>query len=136
MARFNLTMGVNTSMYPEGSQYNFTAATGVSPSTWKNPTDVEFVYTGCAAFNCWVEPRCTVGAVDGDMVSLSQGDNSSCFWRLYYFGIGWGGSPDGGGLWRKFPTAIENLASNFTQPGQVYYDRAAGLIQYSLHFCT
>jgi hypothetical protein len=127
--KFNLSMGVNTTMYPEGSQYDF-AHTGIDPSTWINPTDVEFVFTGCASFNCWVEPRCTVGKVEGSMVSLKQADNSSCFWRLYYFGIGWGGSPEGGGLWRKFPTALENLASNWTQPGQWYYDRAQGSIGY------
>ena len=127
--KFNLTMTRNTSMYPEGSQYDF-SATGLDPSSWKNPADVEFVFTGCASFNCWVEPRCSVSNVSGELVSLSQGDNSSCFWRLYYFGIGWGGSPDGGGLWRKFPTAIENLASNWTQPGEFYYDRAAGSIGY------
>jgi hypothetical protein len=30
------------------------------PSAWPNPTDVEFVFTSCAAFNCWVEvkPAC------------------------------------------------------------------------------
>jgi len=129
MSTFNLTMSANTSMYPEGSRYDF-AGTGIDPSKWPNPGDVEFVFTSCASFNCWVEPRCTVGAVDGAMVALSQGDNSSCFWRLYYFGIGWGGSADGGGLRRKFPTAIENLSTNFTQPGQFYYDRAAGVIRY------
>lgn len=68
--------------------------------------------------------------MDGMMVSLKQGDNSSCFWRLYYFGIGWGGASTGGGLWRKFPTALENLGTNWTQPGQWYYDRSAGNIGY------
>jgi hypothetical protein len=42
-----------------------------------------------------VEPRCTVGAVEGSLVSLKQADNTSCFWRLYYFGIGWGGATTG-----------------------------------------
>jgi hypothetical protein len=53
MSTFNLTMSANTSMYPEGSRYNF-AGTGIDPSKWPNPGDVEFVFTSCAAFNCWV----------------------------------------------------------------------------------
>ena len=129
MSTFNLTMTDNTSMYPEGSKYDF-SRTGLDPSTWPNPQDVEFVFTSCASFNCWVEPRCTVGAVEGSIVSLKQADNSSCFWRLYYFGIGWGGAATGGGLWRKFPTHLENLATNWTQPGQWYYDRKAATIGY------
>jgi hypothetical protein len=40
-------------MYPEGSQYNF-SGTGLSPATWPNPEDVEFVFTSCSSFNCWV----------------------------------------------------------------------------------
>ena len=36
----------------------------------------------------------------------------------------------GGGLWHKFPTALENLGTNWTQPGQFYYDRAAASIGY------
>ena len=129
MSTFNLSMGVNTSLYPEGSKYDF-AGTGIDPSQWPNPEDVEFVFTSCSSFNCWVEPRCGVGAVDGSMVSLKQETNASCFWRLYYFGIGWGGSPLGGGLRHKYPTALENLGTNWTQPGEFYYDRAAASIGY------
>ena len=83
----------------------------------------QFVFTSCAAYNCWVEPRCTVESVKGSLVSLQQSSgNASCFHRLYYFGIGWGGKdvPDRPA---KPPTSIENVFHNFTQPGQFYYDR-------------
>ena len=44
-----------------------------------NPQDVEFLYTGCDAINCWVEPRCTVESVEGQVVKLKQATgNTSC----------------------------------------------------------
>ena len=51
--------------------------------------DVEFVFSSCAAFNCWVEPRCGVESVIGTAVALKQREgNETCYHRLYYFGIG------------------------------------------------
>ena len=98
-----------------------------------NPSDVEFVFTSCAAFNCWVEPRCTVGNVTKTTVSLKQaGGNSSCWHRLYYFGIGWGGTDKPSQKPPVAPTSIENLfdPKDFTKRGTWYYDRAAGTITY------
>jgi len=87
----------------------------------------------CAGFNCWVEPRCGVVSVKGKVVSLSgaaggPGMNASCYHRLYYYGIGWGGKPTGKAP--KPPTSIENLRSNFSHAGEFYYDRAAATIEY------
>ena len=43
----NLSHAANTTMYPEGSAYDFAPLAGsVDPTKWPNPTDVEFVYTG------------------------------------------------------------------------------------------
>jgi hypothetical protein len=47
-----------TPMYPTGSAFDFTHETATDPASWKNPEDVEFVYTSCDAINCWIEPRC------------------------------------------------------------------------------
>ena len=54
--------------------------------------------------------------------------NASCFHRLYYYGIGWGGKPTGKAP--KPPTSIENLRSNFSHAGEFCYDRAAVTIEY------
>jgi hypothetical protein len=128
----NLTNATNTDMYPEGSQYDFTHEKAVDPSKWPNPQDVEFLYTGCDAINCWVEPRCTVQEVNGNLVSLQQGDNHSCYHRLYHWDhcLNWNNGNDGPGKKPRNPTTIENVATNFTQPGQFYYDRAAATISY------
>eukprot|EP01050_Picozoa_sp_SAG11_P000458 SAG11_NODE_13_length_26388_cov_67.360341_30_plen_721_part_00 len=124
---FNLTLTANTTTYPEGSAYDFSLTT-LDPSSWRNPEDVEFVFTSCAGFNCWVEPRCGVSSVEGSVVTLSGGSVSSCYHKLYYYGIGWGGPPAGRGP--RAPTSIENLWSNFSHPGEFYYDRSAGTISY------
>ena len=56
--------------------------------------------------------------------------NETCYHRLYYFGIGWGGKPEGRAP--KQPTSIENIfdPKNFTLEGTFYYDRAGGTITY------
>ena len=105
---FNFSLATNTTTFPMGSQYDVSQGGVGDPSQWPNPTDVEFVFTSCAAFNCWTEPRCTVESVDGSKVSLQQTTgNSSCYHRLYYYGDGWGGKPQGAAP--KNPTSIENL---------------------------
>ena len=101
------------------------------PTTWSNPGDVEFVYTSCAAYACWVEPRCTVETVTGSSVALKQlAGNSTCFHRLYYFAQGWGGKKTGAAPLN--PTSIENLfvPGKFATPGTFYYDRARATITY------
>jgi hypothetical protein len=128
----NLTNASNTAMYAEGSAYDFAYEKATDPSTWPNPQDVEFLYTGCDAINCWVEPRCTVQSVEGKVVSLQQGDNSSCYHRLYHWDhcLNYNDGHDGAGKKPRNPTTIENVATNFTQPGQFYYDRKAATISY------
>jgi hypothetical protein len=131
----NLTNVTRTPMYPEGSQFDFTHENATDPSVWENPGDVEFVYTSCDAINCWIEPRCTVEKVEGSKVSLKQSSgNSSCYHRLYYYAqcFNNGKGPGRQGKRGQNPTHIENVASNFSYPGQFYYDRAKGSIGYIL----
>ena len=131
----NLTNATSTTMYPEGSQFDFAGENATDPRTWSNPTDVEFVYTSCDAVNCWIEPRCTVSAVDKTtgLVSLHQEDNSSCFHRLYYYASCFHDLPVDVDYPRsrgRNPTHLENVESNWTLPGQFYYDRAQGSMGY------
>ena len=94
---------------------------------------MEFVYTSCDAINCWIEPRCTVQSVEGSVVSLKQGDNSSCYHRLYYYAqcFNNGKGPGRTGYRGMNPTHLENVDSNWTQPGQFYYDRKHATIGYT-----
>ena len=82
----------------------------------------------CARFTSsgWVEPRCTVQSVSGTgTVKLQQGDNSTCFHRLYNWPNCFVDGDTSAGPWTRgrFPTTIENVASNWSYGGQFYYDR-------------
>ena len=113
----NLTNSTPTALYPAGSAYDFSFENATDPASWANPADVEFVFTSCDAINCWIEPRCTVESVDGKIVKLQQGDNSSCFHRLYYYaqcfnngqGAGRSLTCKGSQCRGRNPTSIENV---------------------------
>ena len=115
----NLTNSTPTALYPAGSAYDFSFENATDPASWANPADVEFVFTSCDAINCWIEPRCTVESVDGKIVKLQQGDNSSCFHRLYYYaqcfnngqGAGRSLTCKGSQCRGRNPTSIENVRS-------------------------
>lgn len=126
----NLSLTSPTPMYSLGSAFDFAHENATDPTTWSNPSDVEFVYTSCDAINCWIEPRCTVESVAGSVVRLKQDGNGSCFHRLSYYPQCFNNGQ--GGMWNRghFPTHLENVETNWTQPGQFYYDRAAGRIGY------
>ena len=82
------------------------------------------------------QTRCAVQSVDPTTgtVSLHQGDNSTCYHRLYYYAqcFSNGKGPGRNSLRGQNPTHIENVEANWTQPGQFYYDRAGGTIGYIL----
>ena len=115
----NLTNSTPTALYPAGSAYDFSFENATDTASWANPADVEFVFTSCDAINCWIEPRCTVESVDGKIVKLQQGDNSSCFHRLYYYaqcfnngqGAGRSLTCKGSQCRGRNPTSIENVRS-------------------------
>ena len=78
---FNFSLAANTTAYPMGSQYDTTLEPSVGePSAWPNPRDVEFVFSSCRGFNCWVEPRCAVEAVGRGRVSLRQSTGGPYGW--------------------------------------------------------
>ena len=128
----NLTNVTRTPLYPNGAAFDFSHENATDPASWENPGDVEFVYTSCDAINCWIEPRCTVGSVSGSEVTLKQDGNESCYHRLYYYAQCFtnGRGPGRTGYRGMNPTSIENVASNWSYPGQFYYDRAGGSIGY------
>jgi hypothetical protein len=108
---------------------------------WRNPSDLEFVYTGgTGVFNArtyglggWTEPRCPVGSVSGTTITMAQPcwDNSTK--RIFF--------PDipsrtvnmvgPGSLTEKAqPAYVENAFELLNQPGQWYLDRSAHTVYY------
>jgi hypothetical protein len=110
-------------------------------SHWRNPGDVEFVYTaGEAMWNLqryglgqWTEPRCPIGAVAGTAITMAQPcwDNSTK--RVEFPDIpgrsvnmvGPGSLTNG-----KRPAYVENAFELLDQPGEWYLDRAAHTFYY------
>ena len=129
----NLSLVDPTPEYPLGSAYSFEGENATDPTQWLNPEDVEFVWTGCDAINCWVEPRCTVESVSASgVVRLKQNGNASCFHRLYNWPSCFVNGDTSAGPWTRgrFPVSIENVATNWSYPGQWYYDRKNATIGY------
>ena len=120
-----------------------TGYTADSPvmASWRNPGDIEFVYTGgndiwserSSGLGPWTEPRCPVASIDGTTITMAEPcwDNSTKRVPL---------PPDvgfkrpanlvGPASVGKSPEYIENAYELLGTPGQWYFDRTAGVIYY------
>jgi hypothetical protein len=108
---------------------------------WRNPSDIEFVYTGgndiwserSSGLGPWTEPRCPVASISGTTITMAQPcwDNSTKRVMM----------PPDSGFKRpanlvgpasvgKQPEYVENAYELLGTPGQWYLDRAAGVIYY------
>jgi fibronectin type III domain protein/parallel beta helix pectate lyase-like protein/glycosyl hydrolase family 141 len=117
----------------------YTAASPVM-STWRNPSDVEFVYTGgdglwstWYGLGPWTEARCPVGAISGTTVTMAQPcwDNSTkrpVDPNHTSRSLGEVGPADlhAG----RQPAYVENAFELLDQPGEWYLDRAARRVYY------
>jgi hypothetical protein len=107
-----------------------TGYTASSPvmSGWRNPGDIEFVYTGgdglwntWYGLGPWTEARCPVGSISGTTITMAQPcwDNST---KRADNLVG-GRSVNG-------PDHVENAFEVLDQPGEWYFDRAAKKVYY------
>ncbi|HTX22896.1 MAG TPA: hypothetical protein VMD27_13690 [Candidatus Aquilonibacter sp.] len=108
---------------------------------WRNPSDIEFVYTGGNAFwserswglGAWTEPRCPVASIEGTTITMAEPcwDNSTKRVML----------PASSGFRRtanlvgpasigRQPEYVENAYELLGTPGQWYFDRPAKVIYY------
>jgi len=115
----------------------YTAANDAMAS-WKNPSDIEFVYTGgngiwserSAGLGSWTEPRCPIAAIAGNTITMAQPcwDNSTKRAML----------PSGERTANlvgpmsvgKQPVYVENAFELLGMPGQFYFDRPAHIVYY------
>ena len=123
-----------------GTDTGYTAS-DATLSKWRNPGDIEFVYTaGEAMWNLqryglgqWTEPRCSVASVSGTTITMDQPcwDNST---RRVEFPdipgrtvnmVGPGDLTDG-----RLPAYAENAFELLDQPGEWYLDRARHTVYY------
>jgi hypothetical protein len=123
-----------------GTDTGYTAS-DATLSRWRNPGDIEFVYTGGEAMwnlqryglGQWTEPRCSVASVSGTTITMAQPcwDNST---RRVKFPdipgrtvnmVGPGDLTDG-----RLPAYAENAFELLDQPGEWYLDRARHTVYY------
>jgi hypothetical protein len=121
-------------------------ATGYTASSalmagWRNPSDIEFVYTGGAPYwslhtggeGAWTEPRCPVAAISGTTITMAQpcwdnstrriqrNDGSGRSYNLVHNGNLGNGS---------VPAYVDNAYELLDQPGQWYLDQSANTVYY------
>jgi hypothetical protein len=104
-------------------------ASAATMATWRNPGDIEFVYTGGNALwshgvsgvGPWTEARCPVAAISGSTITMAQPcwDNST---KRSDNLVG-GNSVNG-------PDHVENAFEVLDSPGEWYLDRSAKRVYY------
>ena len=105
---------------------------------WKNPADIEFVYTGgnsvwsehSEGLGSWTEPRCPVAAIDGTTITMAQPCwNNSTRRVMLPSGVREANlvGPKSVG---KQPAYVENAFELLGTPGEWYFDRTASALYY------
>ena len=113
-------------------------ASAATMSSWKNPSDIEFVYTGgnsiwsekSEGLGAWTEPRCPIASIEGTTITMAQPcwDNSTKRAML----------PNGERTANlvgprsvgQRPEYVENAYELLGTPGQWYFDRPAHTLYY------
>ena len=113
-------------------------ASSAAMATWRNASDIEFVYTGgnslwserSEGLGAWTEPRCPVASIEGTTITMAQPcwDNSTKRAML----------PNGSRTANlvgpasvgKMPEYVENAYELLGTPGDWYFDRGARVIYY------
>ncbi len=109
-------------------------------ASWRNPSDIEFVYTGgnalwsepSVALGPWTEPRCPIGAIQGHHIVMAQPAWDNCTRRVmlppgrFKRAANLVGPTSIG----KQPTYVENAFELLGTPGEWYFDRTNRMIYY------
>ncbi|HEY4024598.1 MAG TPA: fibronectin type III domain-containing protein [Pseudonocardiaceae bacterium] len=116
-------------------------ADSAAMASWRNPSDLEFVYTGGAPYwslksggeGAWTEPRCPVASISGTTITMAQPcwdnstkriqrtDGSGRSYNLVHNGNLGNGS---------IPAYVDNAYELLDQPGEWYLDQTAHQIYY------
>ncbi|WP_223199286.1 right-handed parallel beta-helix repeat-containing protein [Solihabitans fulvus] len=104
-------------------------ASAATMAGWRNPGDIEFVYTG--GLGAWTEPRCPVGSISGNTITMAQPCwNNSTRRVLRTDGSGRTYELVGRASITESPTAVENAYELLDQPGEWYLDSAKSTVYY------
>lgn len=113
-------------------------ASDATMSSWRNPSEIEFVYTGgnslwsetSEGLGAWTEPRCPVKAIQGRVITMAEPcwDNSTKRVMLPN-GVRTANLVGPMSVGRR-PEYVENAFELLGTPGQWYFDRPAHRIYY------
>ncbi len=120
-----------------------TGYTADSPAMadWRNPSDIEFVYTGGNALwsepseglGAWTEPRCPVASIHGTEITMAQPCWNNSTRRVMLpesSGFNRTANLVGPAHFGRQPYYVENAYELLGKPGQWYLDRPAKTIYY------
>ncbi|HUB23867.1 MAG TPA: fibronectin type III domain-containing protein [Tepidisphaeraceae bacterium] len=110
-------------------------------ANWKNPSDIEFVYTGGNALwgvpsvglGAWTEPRCPVASISGTTITMAEPCWTNSTKRVDLperFHSTRKANLVGPGSVGKQPYYVENAYELLGTPGQWYFDRPGKTIYY------
>ena len=102
----------------------YTASSAVM-STWKNPTEIEFVYPGSIGY--MVEPICPVASIKKQTITMAQPCWNNSNLRGTNASRNIVGYPNSK---LELPAYIQNALPLLTKPGQFYLDQSAHLLYY------
>jgi hypothetical protein len=113
-------------------------ASDATMASWKNASEIEFVYTGGNAvwpeksegIGSWTEPRCPVAKIEGTAITMAQPCWVNSTRRIMLPSGVRTANLVGPMSVGKEPTYIENAFELLGTPGQFYIDRASATIYY------
>jgi hypothetical protein len=113
-------------------------ASSAAMAAWRNPGDIEFVYTGgnsiwnerSQGLGPWTEPRCPVAAIQGANIVMAQPCWANSTKRIMLPSGERTANLVGGASVGKQPAYVENAYELLGTPGEWYFDRPARVLYY------
>jgi len=118
----------------------YTASSDIMAS-WRNPSDIEFVYTGGAPYwslktggeGAWTEPRCPIASIVGTTITMAQpcwNNSTERIARTDGSGRSVNLVHDGGLGNGSIPAYVDNAYELLDQPGEWYLDESSNTVYY------
>ncbi len=113
-------------------------ASSAAMAKWRNPGDIEFVYTGgnsiwnerSQGLGPWTEPRCPVAAIQGANIVMAQPCWANSTKRIMLPSGERTANLVGGASVGKQPAYVENAYELLGTAGEWYFDRPARVLYY------
>lgn len=107
-------------------------------AAWKNPSDIEFVYTGgnsiwseqSEGLGSWTQPRCPIASISGTTITMAQPCWNNSTKRVMLPNGSRTANLVGPMSVGKHPEYVENAYELLGTPGQFYFDRSAHVVYY------